>query len=255
MARRLEALAQMADERSALRRRGAADPVDAASLVIVGAGAGAGTERADHAGGDSRVADLVDQDEGAELAIVGIGQRRDGAVEVEPAVGNVVEPERGGGGAGERVDVDLLVDRGDRGRQHLGADLHQIGAARGKAILGHPHQRGVEPGGERNGLGGEHVAARNVELVGERERDRLAGGGGGQVAVEADDAGDGRRQAGARDGQAVAGADAAAGDLAGIATEGGVGAVDPLDRHSRGGVGLSRGGDGDGLEMLDQRRP
>ena len=68
----------------------------------------------------------------------------------------------------EGVDVDLVLERADGGRDGARADLHQVGAARQHRLLVHPHERRLELVGDlRRGIGGgQHVAAADVDLVG-----------------------------------------------------------------------------------------
>ena len=79
--------------------------------------------------------------------------------------------------------------------------------------------------------GRDHVAAADVDLVGQGERDRLAGDGLLQVAVEGDDPRDGALTARGQTPHAVTRPHGAADDQAGEAAEIEVGAVDPLDGH------------------------
>ena len=69
----------------------------------------------------------------------------------------------------------------------LRADLHQVAAAAQQRLVAHPDDRGLELVrhlGRRVG-GRDHVAARDVDLVGEGESDRLPGDGLRQVAIAA----------------------------------------------------------------------
>ena len=99
----------------------------------------------------------------------------------------------------------------------------------------------VEPddvGGElvgdvRPGVGrDQHVAARNLDLVLENQRDRLALAGAVEIAALGDDALDPRRLAGFGDDDFVARRNAAGGDGAGKAAEVEVGPVDVLHRKA-----------------------
>ena len=107
----------------------------------------------------------------------------DGAVELEDALGHVVPLDRGPllGGV-ERRGVhhaeDLLDPRGDPRR----AQLEQILLALDHRLLAEPEQAHPEPGGDlRAGLALErrHLAAGDVDLLLQREADRLAGLGPG----------------------------------------------------------------------------
>ena len=97
----------------------------------------------------------------------------------------------------KRVDVDLVLELGDRGADGARADLQQIGAAGQQRLLGHPDQMGGELVGDfRPRVGGdEDIAAATVDLAVERQRHGVAGAGRGEVAVHGDDAGDRGRSA------------------------------------------------------------
>ena len=99
-----------------------------------------------------------------------------------------------------------------------------------------------------------HVAAADVDLVGEGDGDRLAGDRLVEVAVLGDDALDVRLAPGGHDPDQVAGAHRAADDLAGEAAEVEVGPVHPLHRHAER-RGLRVVVDLDRLEVADERRP
>ena len=86
-----------------------------------------------------------------------------------------------------------------RGRRSR-AGLEEVLALRQKFVLVHPDDMGRElVGGLRRGVRtGEDVSAGDIELIGENQRDRLAGRRLGEVAAEGDDARDGRRSCGRR---------------------------------------------------------
>ena len=79
----------------------------------------------------------------------------------------------------EGVDVDEVMHLGDIGVGGAGAELDDIGRARMHVGFRRPQQPRMDFGGDFGPLGdgGEHVAARGVDLVGERQRHRLAGDG------------------------------------------------------------------------------
>ena len=79
----------------------------------------------------------------------------------------------------------------------------------------------------------EHVAAADVAVVFQAERDGHRREGVRQVAVARDDARDAAAQAGGKDGHLVADARDAADDLAGVAAEVRVGPQDVLHRESK----------------------
>ena len=140
---------------------------------------------AQHPRADRVVGDAVDEDERARLAVVVVGVEGDRAVELEVADPDLVELELGRGEVLARVDVELVLERRDRRGGDLRADPHQVVAPAVHRVVGHPHHRRLELVGDagRRVGGREHVAAAGVDLVGERERDGLAGDGGVEVAV------------------------------------------------------------------------
>ncbi len=75
-----------------------------------------------------------------------------------------------------------------------GADLEPVGAARQQRLVRHPDQRGLELVGDLGGASArdQQIAARDVDLVGQRQGDRLAGDRFVEVAVGGDDARDRR---------------------------------------------------------------
>ena len=113
------------------------------------------------------------------------------------------------------------------------ADLQQVGAAGEHRLFGHPDDGALELVGDLRGRSGrgDHVAARDVDLVGERQGDRLPGDGDRQVAAGGDDAGDAALPARRLGADRVARLDHAARDRSGEAAEVEVGAIDPLHRH------------------------
>src|SRR5581483_6388474 len=88
-------------------------------------------------------------------------------------------------------------------------------------LVRHPDDRGLELVADlrRRVDRRDDVAAADVDLVLERERDRLAGDRVLEVAVEGHDAGDRRLLPAREDDDAVAGLDRAAGDRAREAAE------------------------------------
>ena len=99
----------------------------------------------------------------------------------------------------------------------------------------------------------EHVAAADVDLVGERQRDRLAGDRVLEIAVHRDDARDGAFAARGQHADLVPCSHHAARDRAGEAAEIEVRAVDPLHRQAERTL-LRVVLDVDGLQVLHQRR-
>ena len=154
----------------------------------------------------------------------------------------------------ERVDVDLVLGLGHGGRHGARADLEQIGATGEHLVLGHPDEMALELIGDRRRGGGscDDIAPGDVDLIGERDGDRLPGTGFSQIAVGGDDALDRGLAARGHHADGVAGTDRAADDLAGEAAEVEVGAVHPLHGHAERLV-LQLVVDLDGLEVADER--
>ena len=155
------------DRRVRLARDGEALAVD------VG---GAAQAVGDHPRRRRFVGGAVDQDEGPGLAVLRVrvvGDRRGGG---EIGEADLVERQRLGGELVEIVDVDAMLELGHRGRDGARADLHQVGAAGQQRLVAHPDQMGGELVGDLRPRGGrrQHVAAGDVDLVGERQRHRVA---------------------------------------------------------------------------------
>jgi hypothetical protein len=124
---------------------------------------------------DGVVRDAVDEDEPARLAVLPIGVERQRAVELEVDCPDLVELEAIGGEVVHGRDVDLVLDR-RCGRRRLGrAEAQQVAAPAQHRLLGHPDDGRAELVGHHRRVGrrGEDVAAADVDLVGERQRDRL----------------------------------------------------------------------------------
>ena len=101
---------------------------------------------------------------------------------------------------------------------------------------------------------GEHVAARNVDFVGERDGDRVAGLRNGKLPAGTGDGFDPGGLARTAAPRFVAGLGAAAHNRAGKAAKIGIGPIDPLHRHAErlaGAVIL----DVDRFEIVEQMRP
>ena len=115
----------------------------------------------DHAGPHSAVADPVDDDEAAGVVIVGVGIKRDRLIETDIAQANLVQLELLGRQMLERVDVDLVLELGDRRRDGLGAGLQPVRPAGQQRLSRHPDDGGFELVGDlwRIAGGGQHVAA------------------------------------------------------------------------------------------------
>ena len=138
-------------------------------------------------GADRVVGQPVDEDEAAGVAVVGVGIERRSAGRGEVADADLVELERLGREVLEGVDVDLVLGLGDRGAD---ACARRSSSGRGgpAASAPRPSRRACASNWSATSAGAsaaaDHVAARDVDLVGERQGDRLAGDGLVEVAVE-----------------------------------------------------------------------
>ena len=155
----------------------------------------------------------------------------------------------------QRIDVDLIFRLGD-GRSHqFGPDFQPVGAARQHGLFGHPDQGGLELVGHFGRIArGDNVAARAVYLVFQCQGDGLSGHSQIKVAIIGDNPRHLALLARRQDPNRVAGADHAAGDLAGKASEIEIGPIDPLDGQAQ--VALLAAGlvQRHGLQMIDQHR-
>ena len=136
----------------------------------------------DHAGADGLVRRLVDEDERAGCAIVGVGVDEQWAGEAEPDPREVVQCKTVGGDLLERPDVehggDLVEDRTRPPRRVLDGEprtgLHRP--------LAHPADDRLQLSGRGRRVVrvAEHVPPRDVELVCQADDDRLALDGDGE---------------------------------------------------------------------------
>ena len=130
----------------------------------------------DHAAGDCRIGHTVDQDERAHAAIFSIGLECNGAIKRKIAGRDLVEVEVLGGEVLERVHVDLVLElRHLRGHQD-GAGLQEIRSPGKHRLLAHPDDVSGKllRDGRRRSKRREHIAAADVDLLRERQRNRLS---------------------------------------------------------------------------------
>ena len=119
----------------------------------------------------------VDQDEGAGLAVLGIGIERDRLGGGEIAIADIVDGERRDRGMLAGLDIGAVFQRSDGGGDRMRADAQRIGAARQHRIVVQPHQMGGELVGDfgpRIG-GSEDVAASDIDLIGKFDGCGLSG--------------------------------------------------------------------------------
>ena len=233
-------------------------PGDAGGVRLVGPRALA--HDPDHARADGVVRVLVDQDERARRAVLGVRVGDDRRARAQRQPRDVVELQLVGRRLlAQRRHVEQHVDRLDRGADRAGRVLELEMLARAQRALRHPADRGLEvPSGDRQVLrADDHLAAADVEVVGELDGDRVGRRGGLARAVVGLDGEHLRAAAAGHDRHLVAGAQRAARDLAGVAAlapRGLLGADDPLDRQPQRAL-AAIAGDVDLLEVRQQRRP
>ena len=209
----------------------------------------------DHSGRRRGIGDAVDQDEGAGRVVFLIGVEGKGRGRGEIAEADLVEAQGLGREFAERIDVETMLQLGDRHRNGPRARLHEIGAAGQELVVAHPDEMRGELVGD---LGpvlriAQDIAARDVELVGKGEGDGIAGRRAVEVAVGGDDPRDPRRAARPGDDDFVAGADRSARDRPGKSAKIEMRAIDPLHRKAKRLVAAVFG-DIDRLEIVEQRR-
>ena len=193
-----------------------------------------GGDRAHDAERHGLVGQRIDQDEGAELAVFLIGRRHHRPVEAEGDLADLVHQENVGRAGFEGVDVDGVVEAAHRGGRRRGGEARHVATAGNQRPVGHPEDVGGHGllGRDRVGRPDEDIAARDIDLVGKGQGDRLAGFGAGDFAVGTPDRLDGGGAAAGHDGDRVAGGNAPADDGAGKAAEVEIGTVDPLHRQA-----------------------
>ena len=207
-----------------------------------------------HARADRRIRHAIDQDEAAEVVIVRIGRERQWTIQRDVADADRVQAERLAGQMLHRVHADLVLLAGDRCGHRGSTGLEPVRAARQHRVIVHPDDRRLElvRDLERIRGGRDHVAARAVDLVGERQRDRLTRDGLLEVSIERDDAGHGRGAAGGQDADRVAGTNPAARDETREAAEIEVRPIHPLHRHAERIAREARFVERHGFQMLEQ---
>ena len=107
----------------------------------------------------------------------------------------------------QRIDIETMLELGHRDGNGPSARFHEIGAARQELAIAHPNEMRGELIGDLGPVFriAQNIAARDIELIGQSERDSISGGGTLKVAIGGDDARDPREAAGTRDGDFLAG--------------------------------------------------
>ena len=155
---------------------------------------GAPQAEQDRARAHRQVRQAVDHDERAAGAILGVGREGDRLLGGHVHHAHLVQRQRLGRELGRRVHVHLVLDLGDARADRAGAGLQAVEPPRYQLVVVHPDDVGRELVRHFRPVVGrrEHVAARHVHLVPERQRHRLARHRPVLVAVERDDPLDGR---------------------------------------------------------------
>src|SRR6056297_2887133 len=205
-------------------------PSDVAGLIgqLVGHGA------YDHAGADGQVADPVEQDEGAGGGIGIVGVERQRTTGADAAVSNFVEFQLLGRMVLQRVDVDTVVNGLGRGRDFAGSQLQVVLPSGKQRAIVHPDHAGVEQLRDARQPVGvhQHVAAADIDLVGQRQRDGLSGPGASHGAAILYDLGHLATATGRQCDNFIAGRNAAADQRAAKASKIRSCAIDVLDREA-----------------------
>ena len=173
----------------------------------------------DHAGADRGVGRRVDQDEATGAPVGAVGVDRERCARAQRDASDVVELERLRIGLLEAVDVDAVVQRlDDRGRAARGV-LDRVAPAGPQRRSVEPANVGVELARDDGRLAraGDQLAARNVELVLEAQRDRQRRDRLLELAVVGVDRRDARAMARGQHDDLLARTQRAARELAGIA--------------------------------------
>ena len=188
------------------------------------------------AGADRVVRQAVDQDEAAGVAVLLVGVEGDRAVHGDVAHADLVQLQPLGGEMLQSIDVDPVLRMGDRRGDGLRPDLQPVGPAGEHRLIAHPHDRRLELVGHPGGSirGGDDVAAADVDLVGQRQRDRLSRHGLVEIALMRDEPCHPAVPPRGLHADAITRPDGAARHDAGEPAEIGMGPVDPLDGHAEG---------------------
>ena len=203
------------------------------------------------------IGESVDQDEAPRLTVFFIGIEGDGAVDVERAQPDLVQGQLLSGDLFLGVNIDPIGDADDPRGNRPRTDLHDVASTGQERLIRHPYEGRTELIAHRGRFvrAADEIAARDIDLVCESQRDRLLGHCAVKVAVEGHDATDHTRAARRHDANGRTGCDLSARDGACEAAEIEVGTVHPLHRQAEG-RGLRPGFiEFHGLEVGHQARP
>jgi hypothetical protein len=153
------------------------------------------------------------------------------------------------------IDVDPMLQRGDRRRHGARSDLQPVRTTRDQRLLLHPHQMRGELVGKLGALLriDEEIAAREVDLVGEGQRHGIAGRRPLEWAVKSHDLLYPRLPPRAHDKHRIPRLDRARGNGAGEAAEISARPIDPLHRKAER-LRIRVVPELDRLQMIEERR-
>ena len=152
---------------------------------------GATQRKVQQAGADGVVRQLVDQDETAHLAILGVRIEGNRAVQAQVAHADFIQLELLRRKMLEGIHVHFVFGRSDAARHGTRAKLDQIRTPGKHRLFVHPHDRRLKLIGDTGRLirRREHIATTHIDFVGERQRDRLSRHCAVEIAIVTDDAG------------------------------------------------------------------
>ncbi len=188
-----------------------------------------------HPRGNRRIADLVDQNEPAELAAFLVRFEHQGFVGGQIRDADGIEAQGLRGELLHRIDVDLILRAVHRGRHELRRELQPVRPAGKQFLIGHPDQRRFEliRDFRRVLRGGKHIAAAAVHSVGQGDCHRLSRDCLLKIRVRGNHPRDGRSSARGQHAHRITGPNPALRNKAREAAEIQIGTIDPLNRHAK----------------------
>ena len=209
----------------------------------------------DHARGDGRVGQAIDQDETAGPRMAGKVVEGQGAVQRQARAADVVHGELAGIDLAQGVHVHLVAEVGQRGRHQVVGVLDQEDLARPRGRCVHPDQHGfpfASGPGQVVGMD-QHAAPAHVHVVLQRHGHGQRRPGRGLLPGPRQDGFHPREAARRQAVHRVARAQHAGGDRARVAPEVGRLADDVLDGEAQVHQ-IAVGGDGGGFQAVEQGR-
>ena len=105
-----------------------------------------------HAGGNGVVAQAVDQNKAARVAVAGVGVERDHAVKLELHHADFIHTQLSRWAGFLRIHIQLVAESGDGGLHRFSTDFEQKAAACADCLLVHPNQVGFKLIAHASGL-------------------------------------------------------------------------------------------------------